>query len=174
MLEEVLSKFAGLVEYSKPVQSLPKPIIIEPVIAKYLENSKDIISTKKINIIAKIQPGVMASLSKPALHQLVSSIIGNSIKFSKEGATIEIRLDSVSNKMRFIVKDTGIGIEPVKLKQLMAPFSRATDVLKFDYEGIGLSLYLNKVLLEQVGGSLEIISKLNAGTAVVVYLPDIK
>ena len=174
MLEEVLSKFAGLIEYSKPVQSLPKPIILEPAIAKYLEYSKDIISTKKINIITKIQPGVMASLSEPALHQLVSSIIGNSIKFSKEGATIEIRLDTVSNKMRFIVKDTGIGIEPVKLKQLMAPFSRATDVLKFDYEGIGLSLYLNKVLLEQVGGSLEIISKHNAGTIVVVYLPDIK
>jgi signal transduction histidine kinase len=53
----------------------------------------------------------------------------------------------------------------------MTPFSRATDVLKFDYEGIGLNLYLNKVVTEQYGGSIKLRSNQGKGTEVTITLP---
>jgi len=174
MFENVLTKFAGLIEYAKPLEVLPRPILVEPVISGYLGYSKEIVASKKITINTKIQPGLKVGLSSQALRQLVSSVLDNSIKFSSEKSLIEVSLATNKNNVILSVKDNGIGIDGVKLKQLMAPFSRATDVLKFDYEGIGLSLYLNKVLLEQVGGSLEIVSKIDTGTTVNIIMPSHK
>ena len=69
------------------------------------------------------------------------------------------------------VQDTGAGIPKSKVDKLFAPFSRATDTLKFDYEGLGLDLYMDKLITEQAGGKIDISSIEGAYTTVTVKLP---
>jgi len=53
----------------------------------------------------------------------------------------------------------------------MQPFARGTDVLAYDYEGIGLSLYLDRLIVERVGGELTMQSVVGKGTTVSLLLP---
>jgi signal transduction histidine kinase len=93
------------------------------------------------------------------------------MKFTKAGGSVEVRATSDDKKATLIVKDTGIGIKKERIDQLFTPFSRATDTRAFDYEGIGLDLYLDKLVVEQAGGKIVIKSDEGKGTTVTVTLP---
>jgi signal transduction histidine kinase len=69
------------------------------------------------------------------------------------------------------VKDQGIGISPEKLPSLLRPFTRGTDSMEYNYEGIGLDLYSDKVIVDKLGGKISITSQLNKGTTVNVSIP---
>ena len=170
MLEAVLAKFESFIKFSKPIEQLPAAISVRPVIEAAFIARKDILSTKQVRLVQNIPVNITARLDTDALNQLIDSLIDNAVKFSQDGGEVSVIARITKGTTELIIKDTGIGIEPSKLSQLMMPFSRATDVMQFDYEGIGLSLYLNKVLLEQAGGQMTIQSTPGKGTTVTVIL----
>jgi len=174
MLEKVLEKFNRLIHFSHPLETLPTLISIAPFINSALNSQKDTISQKTISVENQAPVGLTAPLTQEAAEQLMSSVLDNAIKFSKEGGNIKISTKHTKHGTMIIFQDNGVGIDKAKLSQLMTPFSRATDVLKFDYEGIGLNLYLDKVLLEQIGGDLHISSTQNKGTTVTLTIPEVK
>ena len=110
-------------------------------------------------------------LSKSALILLLGSTVSNAIKFSKNGGKVEVSAKNVAKGTIIKITDNGIGIAKDKIDYLMQPFSRATDVMQFDYEGMGLGLYLDRVIMEQVGGKINIISELGKGTTVELQIP---
>lgn len=171
MLGAVLAKFQALIAFSQPLEQLPAPISVSPAFTKALQDHQAQIAAKQIKISNTIASNITASLSNEALTQLALSTVDNAVKFSNQGGEINISSRVSKDKLSIHVKDQGIGIEKSKLDQLMTPFSRATDVLKFDYEGIGLNLYLNKVIAEQYGGAIKLISNPSKGTEVVITLP---
>ncbi|QQS27320.1 ATP-binding protein [bacterium] len=93
------------------------------------------------------------------------------MKFSKAGAEIGLTIVAQGDMIHLAVQDTGVGIAKDKLAQLMQPFARGTDVLAYDYEGIGLSLYLDRLIVERVGGELTMRSVVGKGTTVSLLLP---
>jgi signal transduction histidine kinase len=125
----------------------------------------------RITLAASIQPDFSTSLKPADLIQLITSVLNNSMKFTKAGGSVEVRATSDDKKATLIVKDTGIGIKKERIDQLFTPFSRATDTRAFDYEGIGLDLYLDKLVVEQAGGKIVIKSDEGKGTTVTVTLP---
>lgn len=110
-------------------------------------------------------------MSPVVLQQLLTSVLDNAIKFSNARGIVEVHAESRRSRAIITISDTGVGIQRDKLNQLMAPFSRATDVMRFDYEGMGPSLYLDKVIMEQVGGTFTIDSEPEKGTTVALELP---
>ena len=126
---------------------------------------------KNISIQADISPELTCRLTEPALQQLLDSVIDNAVKFSTADSVVTVLAHEEDNELILSVHDDGIGIKEKLLSQLMAPFSRATDVMRFDYQGIGLNLYLNKVILEQANGAIAIRSKVKAGTTVTMRIP---
>jgi len=69
------------------------------------------------------------------------------------------------------VADNGIGISSEKLDQLFKPFSRTTSAVEFNYEGLGFSLFLDKIIMDYTGGSVDIQSIENKGTQLFVATP---
>ena len=171
MLSAVLSKFHALINFSKPLEKLPAAISVAPAFEKALRDLKPQIDAKQLTVKNNIPANLTVSLTTDALTQLTMSVIDNAVKFSKQNGSIQISTSQRSGKIMLHIKDDGIGIPKAKLDQLMTPFSRATDVLKFDYEGIGLNLYLNKVVTEQYGGSIKLRSNQGKGTEVTITLP---
>ncbi len=93
------------------------------------------------------------------LRQIISNLLGNSIKFTNEGR-IDISVKRVETqndkdvKLEFAVKDTGMGIHPDKMGLLFKRFSQVDAANKHAYGGSGLGLSICKGLVEKMGGEI--------------------
>ena len=102
------------------------------------------------------------------LRQLITNIIGNSIKFTKEGfVNIEIkRIDETDKniKIEFIVQDSGIGIPENKKNWIFESFMQLEPLMTRNYGGTGLGLSISKEIVDLMQGSIFFESKLGSGT----------
>ncbi len=103
-----------------------------------------------------------------ALHNLVS----NAIKFTSEGGvTVSFRIpNSHSIPVRIRVEDTGIGISEEQTARIFEPFTQADVTTTRKYGGTGLGLSITKGLIEAMGGTLTVRSKVGEGSAFIVEL----
>jgi signal transduction histidine kinase len=126
---------------------------------------------RNITITSDIDLGVVSRIQPAEIKEIVSSIVDNAVKFSKDGGAVQVSLHRRFNRIVMTVKDQGIGISPEKLPSLLRPFTRGTDSMQYNYEGIGLDLYSDKVIVDKLGGKISITSQLNKGTTVNVSIP---
>ena len=111
-----------------------------------------------------------------AVRRIVMNIVGNSLKYTKEG-TITISLTQQVTAVRrrrpeqvvsFVVKDTGKGISQEYLQRgIFKPFSQENDLSP----GTGIGLSLVKQIVKQFRGQISIESQVGVGTTVTVLLP---
>ena len=101
--------------------------------------------------------------------------MNNAIKFTNQGyikLSVELLNQEDSDvQLRFIIKDTGIGIKEEKLSQLFKSFSRVHDENKDIIEGAGLGLNIVKRLLELLNGTIEVESEFYQGSTFTVDIP---
>ncbi|MCX6729553.1 MAG: ATP-binding protein [Candidatus Saccharibacteria bacterium] len=126
---------------------------------------------RNITITSDIDLGVVSRIQPAEIKEIVTSIVDNAVKFSKDGGAVQVSLHRRFNRIVMTVKDQGIGISPEKLPSLLRPFTRGTDSMQYNYEGIGLDLYSDKVIVDKLGGKISITSQLNKGTTVNVSIP---
>lgn len=108
---------------------------------------------------------------KSSLHEIFSNLITNAVQYTPDSGTVTVRGDHTTDSIIIAITDTGIGIPKSHQASLFEQFSRADNALAAYTEGTGLGLYLVKVLLERIGGSIDFKSKLNVGTTFIVTLP---
>ncbi|GJL78632.1 MAG: hypothetical protein NPINA01_16210 [Nitrospinaceae bacterium] len=102
------------------------------------------------------------------LRQVLTNLIGNAIKFTEQGEVLlRAELDPESESpggLLFSVSDTGVGIPDEKLESIFASFSQADSSTTRKYGGTGLGLAICKKLVELMGGSIWVESKVNEGS----------
>ncbi len=125
---------------------------------------------KGLDFVAFIAPDIPLSLNgDPArLRQILLNLTGNAVKFTAKGeisvtASLLSETDS-SAKIRFSVKDSGIGIPADKQDMLFRVFSQLDASTSRKYGGSGLGLSISKQLAELMGGEIGLISKENDGS----------
>jgi two-component system cell cycle sensor histidine kinase PleC len=110
-----------------------------------------------------------------ALKQVLLNLLSNAVKFTPRGGRItlkaESRHDSMGDRVKISVRDTGIGIAPHDLARLARPFEQIESQQSKTQQGTGLGLALSKSLIEMHGGMLEIESQPGIGTTVSFLLP---
>ena len=104
----------------------------------------------------KPMPKVKADSLK--IRQVIQNLIDNAIHYTKKGGAT-IHLKAYKNKVRFSIKDTGIGISSEEQVTLFEKFSRGREVVKMHTEGTGLGLYLAAKLVEAHQGKIWIESQ---------------
>lgn len=110
------------------------------------------------------------------VNQILLNLLSNAIKFTPKGGSVklEIRmLRSASDKiwLRFIVKDSGIGMQKEFLEHLYEPFEQADNGIARKYGGTGLGMAITKNLVAIMDGTIEVESQEGAGTTFMVDLP---
>lgn len=110
------------------------------------------------------------------VNQILLNLLSNAIKFTPKGGSVklEIRmLRSASDKiwLRFIVKDSGIGMKKEFLEHLYEPFEQADNGIARKYGGTGLGMAITKNLVAIMDGTIEVESQEGAVTTFMVDLP---
>jgi PAS domain S-box-containing protein len=103
------------------------------------------------------------------LHRIVTNLVGNAIKFTDAGhVTVTVRPEGEGATVR--VEDTGRGMDPSFIPHLFEPFRREEDRPGLP-SGTGLGLTITARLVELLGGSLDVASVPDEGTAFTLRLP---
>jgi len=108
---------------------------------------------KNIDLLVEVDENVPQELTGDPvkLSQILTNLIGNAIKFTKEGSVTVIidHLETVKNKslLCFKVRDTGMGIPKDKLETVFQEFSQASYDIGMEYGGTGLGLTISQKLL---------------------------
>ncbi|HET8708283.1 MAG TPA: ATP-binding protein, partial [Pseudomonadales bacterium] len=109
-----------------------------------------------IRLLAEMDHDVPRTIeSDPTrLRQILLNLLSNALKFTREGEVLlKVRAVSATH-LSFEVKDSGIGIEPEKQKQLFKSFMQADNTIARHYGGTGLGLAICKSLCQLMGGDI--------------------
>lgn len=97
------------------------------------------------------------------LNEILDNIIENAIKYTKQGG-VKVSVDVDSNRVRFTVTDTGIGIPEEDVPHLFQKFYRVDNSQTREIGGTGLGLYLIKRLADNIGGTVGVKSVYGQGS----------
>jgi PAS domain S-box-containing protein len=134
------------------------PFDLKQMIEEVLDLLSLSINEKNLEVIFKLDAAVPGQIvgDVTRLRQILINIIGNAVKFTESGSisiTVEHEIAN-ENKLKFIIKDTGIGIAAQKRNQLFKSFSQLDSSTTRKYGGTGLGLMICKSLVEVMGGEI--------------------
>jgi sensor histidine kinase YesM len=104
------------------------------------------------------------------LRQILNNLVSNALKFTESGA-VTISAVQDGEWARICVEDTGIGIAPEQLENILDAFQLVDDTLQRKYEGAGLGLYITRQLVELHGGTIWINSEPGKGSQAYFTIP---
>lgn len=114
--------------------------------------------------------GVMILVDPLRLHEALTKLIDNAIKYNKEGGQVTLTAQPVSGCLRIYVSDTGQGIPDIELATLFQPFSRLAQ-RSYSIEGGGVGLSIAQKLVGLMGGEIAVESVLGQGSTFWIELP---
>ncbi len=142
------------------------------LIEEVVETITPVVDLQKKSITASMPESPCFTLGdRPRLRQLLLILIDNALRYSYEGATISLRLESTTLHTALTVVDTGMGIDPKVLPHVFDRFVRGDRARHRENQGSGLGLSIAKWIVEAHHGSINIESELMKGTKVSVLLP---
>jgi PAS domain S-box-containing protein len=127
---------------------------------------------KKLKLISQISKDVNGVFKGDILRleQILFNLVGNSLKFTKEGKIFlkcELLEDTkVFQKLQISVVDTGIGMEQSYAKNIFNKFSQEDKAITRKFGGTGLGMAITKELIQLMNGKIEVQSQKGAGTTI--------
>jgi PAS domain S-box-containing protein len=129
---------------------------------------------KGLQIRVEVTKGPLHALQDPArMRQVLLNVLGNAVKFTDRG---EVRVrawrDEATEEARIVVEDTGIGIARDRQARLFSKFGHGDSTYHRRHGGTGLGLSITRVLVENMGGTIQVESEgPNRGTRVTLGFP---
>jgi signal transduction histidine kinase len=124
---------------------------LNDLISNIIDGYRNYIEKDKVQVKLLYEPNnkdnIYVEADRGRLIQVISNLLGNSIKFTKEG-TICIITEDKDNQVVVSVKDTGAGIDPEILPKLFTKFVTKS------FQGTGLGLFISKSIVEAHGGKI--------------------
>ena len=179
--QELLDYSNQILDFSKidseVSQVIDKKFDIFNLIKKVISVEKPIATFKKLKLIFNNDPKIPRIIIGDSyrIYRILINLISNAIKFTTEGS-VELRTQLVQDKqrqilIRFIVKDTGIGISREKQDFIFERFSRLSPSNKGLYKGIGLGLRVVKQFMEDMNGEIDLMTREGKGTEFICTIP---
>lgn len=150
------------------------PVRVGALIRELEKELGDQVRRNGNEFVVKVDQSDENVLADPArIKQVLRNIIQNAGKFTHQG-TVEVHVyeaSDVSGKVRFVVRDTGIGVPAEALPQLFKPFNQVDGSSSRKFGGLGIGLAISRALCELMGGCLELETEPGAGTTVTILMP---
>jgi signal transduction histidine kinase len=147
---------------------------------------KSIAEARNLQFSIETDENLPASIDTDAqrVNQILKNLLSNAFKFTEQGEVLfriteakgdwkpgHPMLDKAKRVVSFSVSDTGIGIPPEKQLVIFEAFQQAEGSTSRKYGGTGLGLSISRGLVELLGGSIEVKSKVGQGSTFTLFLP---
>ena len=161
-----------LEEHIKP----NKIVNLNDIFTNIKSNFELILKKKRINLLIELMEPTLVFGDNDKLLTVFSNLIDNAIKYSQDGKNIYIKSQNSEGKligknMLINIKDEGIGIPQDLIPRITERFFRVDTEKSKKVGGTGLGLAIMKHIISQHRGDYEILSKVNEGTEIKIYLP---
>lgn len=157
---------AGKLELDPEVTELTELLYQIADVVKYKAHEKEL--ELKLNIVSEIPQHIIVDNLR--LRQILINLLSNAIKFTEKGH-IELKVETSTIpdnthevKLRFSVKDSGIGIAKENRTRIFDSFSQEDGSINRRYGGTGLGLSISNKLLQMMGAKLELESEIGKGS----------
>ena len=176
--KSILALLNNLLEFSRleqrKSQIIQENVEIVPFFMEIVEMFQPLCNEKKnkLNYFIDVQNNPQIVTDSLKLKQITVNLISNAIKYTSEGeVNIYIaEIDDPDLQLKVTVSDTGKGIPKEWLSSIFEPFTRVKNN-SFGIEGSGLGLFVVKGLVDLFGGTVEIQTEENQGTAITFTVP---
>lgn len=122
-------------------------------------------------VVAECPDTVSIYADEDRLMQVMNNLLSNAAKFSPHGAQVDISAVKRGNKIRISVTDSGKGIPQSFHKHIFEKFAQADASDTRTLGGTGLGLSISKAIIQQHGGRIDFLSRVNMGTTFYFDLP---
>jgi len=151
-----------------------EPFELEATVRPVIESFTTMARGKGLDFQVELAPAACGWWEGDAdrLHQIIGNLLSNAVKFTPQGsvaATVDI--DPASDRLRILVRDTGVGIAAEKLPVLFEKFTQADNSATRRFGGTGLGLAICRELTQMMGGTIEVQSREGCGSTFIVELP---
>jgi signal transduction histidine kinase len=147
----------------------PEKVDLHALIQESLDLFAPIIASKAFSIANHIpSEQIFAQVDHDRILQVLSNLIGNSLKFTPDGGTIELSVRTQGTEVEISVTDNGPGIPQQAMAQLFEKFSQ---LQMNDRRGLGLGLFIAKWIVEAHQGRIWVTSNVGKGSTFSFTLP---
>jgi signal transduction histidine kinase len=144
--------------------------VVSDVTKRYEKSVREKGLALKVDLPDRAMPMVS---DRGKVERIFQNVFNNAVKFTSEGeVSIKAQPSVDHGGIEFEVSDTGIGIEKNKMDSIFEPFHQADASIHRSFSGLGLGLTVARRMAEVLGGKLEVTSKPNVGTRVVINFPS--
>ena len=121
-------------------------------------------------VLDESQPGLRAMASSDRLAQVVTNLVSNAIKFTKDKTVVSVRIAAVDGRIRVSVDDQGPGIQEEFQTRIFQKFAQDPNIGK-KVGGSGLGLAISKTIVERMGGKIGFETRAGQGATFFFELP---
>ncbi len=150
----------------------PEAVAIDRMVRELIGNMKVLAKAYNCNLQfdepTERLPEVYADPIK--IRQVLENIIANAIKYTSGRGAARVALEQQGDFVQLTCRDSGVGIPVDQQGDLFTKFFRARNVINKDTKGSGLGLYIAKVIVKSLGGSIWLESREGSGTTVFIKL----
>lgn len=142
---------------------------LNEVVNDVLSFNRSVFRTKSIVLSNNLSELMYIKGDRDMIHTVIRNVISNALKFTRKNGSVYIDQNKDDEKFYIIVKDTGIGMDEARLKEINSPKVKSMEGTDGE-TGTGLGLSLVREFVEKNKGSLEIKSVKGEGTTVIIGL----
>ncbi len=176
--ETLLALIGDILDFSKieagKLDLEIRPFALTPLIEETVELLGPRAQAKDIEIASFVDGRLPQRIvGDPArLRQVLLNLAGNAIKFTERGgAAVIVEPDACATQIRFLVRDTGVGLAPQDQTRVFRDFEQADGTSTRKFGGTGLGLAISKRIVERMDGRIAVESEVGHGATFSVTLP---
>ncbi len=152
----------------------PEEIKLSGLIKTTVDLFKESLQSKNISISIQIPNDTLLYADRNMLMTVFRNLISNAIKFTPEGKSIEIISIEMDNHHQIEIKDQGIGMDADRISKLFDKTEYTSTYGTNGEKGNGIGLLLCKDFIERNGGTLNVESEIDKGSAFIFSIPKKK
>ncbi|MDR0425966.1 MAG: response regulator [Clostridiales bacterium] len=149
----------------------PESFTADALLKSVTETVAPLVSDKKqrFTFVNRLPEGAALYADRTRLGQILFNLLSNAVKFTPERGRITLTADAAAESdetvtLRFVVKDTGIGIEPAVQERIFSPFEQADNAISRKYGGTGLGLSISRRIAQLMEGDITVESAPGRGS----------
>lgn len=173
-LRDVVNDMLSLTDLQAGMAQIQwESVYLDAVMARVVDALRAHIEAKRVRVRTDIPPDcVIIQGDRERLELILSKLMSNAIKFSPQGATVEVGAKREARRVIISVMDHGPGIPYEAQENLFRPFYQVDEALRRTHSGVGLGLSIAKGMVELHGGEIWVESEPGKGSSFFFSVPQ--